>query len=143
MNDNYIEKQIQILINNFNAKNFNYIISKTLIYLKKFPEYVILYNLLGSSYQNIGEHKKAKNIFVKGLKYDPKNLALKNNLATTYKNLLQYDLAENLYNEIINLNQNYINAYVNLGNLKRDINKFDEAINLYETANKIQPKNPM
>ena len=143
MNDNYIEKQIQILINNFNAKNFNYIISKTLIYLKKFPEYVILYNLLGSSYQNIGEHKKAKNIFVKGLKYDPKNLALKNNLATTYKNLLQYDLAENLYNEIINLNQSYINAYVNLGNLKRDINKFDEAINLYETANKIQPKNPI
>ena len=50
MNNKDIEKKIQILINNFNAKNFDYIISKTLIYLKKFPEYVILYNLLGSSY---------------------------------------------------------------------------------------------
>ena len=141
MNKNFIEKQIQILINNFNAKNFNYIISKSLVYLKKFPEYVILYNLLGSSYQSIGEHKKAKDIFITGLKYDPKNLALKNNLATSYKNLLQYDLAENLYNEIISLNKKYVNAYVNLGNLKRDINKFNEAISLYEKACEIQPKN--
>ena len=77
MNNKDIEKKIQILINNFNAKNFDYIISKTLIYLKKFPEYVILYNLLGSSYQNVGNHKKAKNIFIKGLKYDPKSLAMK------------------------------------------------------------------
>ena len=143
MSNKDIEKQIQILINNFNAKNFDYIISKTLIYLKKFPEYVILYNLLGSSYQNVGNHKKAKDIFIKGLKYDPKSLAMKNNLATTYKNLLQYDLAENLYSEIIELNPKYINAYVNLGNLKRDINKFDDAINLYEKANNIQPKNPI
>ena len=143
MSNKDIEKQIQILINNFNAKNFDYIISKTLIYLKKFPEYVILYNLLGSSYQNVGNHKKAKDIFIKGLKYDPKSLAMKNNLATTYKNLLQYDLAEKLYSEIIELNPKYINAYVNLGNLKRDINKFDDAINLYEKANNIQPKNPI
>ena len=51
---------------------------------------------------------KAKNIFIKGLKYDPKSLAMKNNLATTYKNLLQYDLAENLYSEIIELNQSIL-----------------------------------
>ena len=74
-----ITKQIQILINSFNAKKFDYVISKSLAYLKKFPEYVLLYNLLGSSYQSNGEYKKALNIFNKGLRYDPKNLALINN----------------------------------------------------------------
>ena len=143
MKNNEIEKKIQILVNNFNSKNFNYVISKSLQYIKKFPEYVVLYNLLGSSYQNTGQYKKAKDIFVKALKYDSRNLSLMNNLATSYKNLLQYDLAENLYNETIKLNPKYVNAYVNLGNLKRDINKFYDAISLYEQAQKIMPQNPI
>ena len=143
MKNNYIEEQIQILLNNFKAKNFDYIITKSSQYIKKFPEHTILYNLLGSSYQSIGQHKEAKNIFNEGLKYEPKNLALKNNLATSYKNLLQYDFAENIYNDVIKLNPQYVNAYVNLGNLKRDINKFDDAILLYEQAKKIMPQNPI
>ena len=141
MNKVDITKQIQILINSFNAKKFDYVISKSLAYLKKFPEYVLLYNLLGSSYQSNGEYKKALNIFNKGLRYDPKNLALINNLATNYKNLLQYDKAEKLYNDAINIDPKYVNAYVNLGNLKRDVNKLDEAILLYKKARKITPQN--
>ena len=101
MNNIDISKQIQILINNFNAKKFDFVISKSTIYLKKYPGYVLLYNLLGSSHQNNGEYKKALKIFNEGLKYDPKNLALINNLATSYKNLLQYDKAEKLYNEAL------------------------------------------
>ena len=141
MNNIDISKQIQILINNFNAKKFDFVISKSTIYLKKYPGYVLLYNLLGSSHQNNGEYKKALKIFNEGLKYDPKNLALINNLATSYKNLLQYDKAEKLYNEAIEINPKYVNAYVNLGNLKRDINKLEDAILLYEKARKITPQN--
>ena len=141
MENNYLKKKIQTIINNFNAKKFSYVISKSLSYLKKFPQTVILYNLLGSSYQNIGEYNKATDVFIKGLELDSNNVAIKNNLATCYKYLLQYKDAENLYREIIEINPKYINAYVNLGNLKRDINKLSEAVELYETANKIAPNN--
>ena len=140
MTDKNISQKIQILFNHFNAKNFSHVISKGIILIKKNPEYVILYNLIGSSYQNLGEYLKAKTFFKNGLKLDNKNIALMNNLAMSYKNLLQYDLAEKLYFEILEINEKYLNAYINLGNLKRDLNKFDEAIKLYEKAATINDK---
>ncbi len=143
MTNKNINQQIQILINQFNVKNFDNVISKCKILLRKNPEYVILYNLLGSSFQNIGNYIDAKENFILGLKLDPNNLALMNNLAMSYKNLLQYKLAEELYEKIISINKNYINAYVNLGNLKRDLNKFQEAIDLYEKALIISNENPI
>ena len=143
MNEKNISQQIQILLNQFNTKNFELVISKGKTLLKKNPEYVILYNLIGSAYQNTGEYIKAKKNFVEGLKLDPKNIALMNNLAMSHKNLLEYKLAQKLYLEIININSKYINAYINLGNLKRDLNNFPEAIELYEKALKLNDKNPI
>ena len=143
MKSENINQQIQILLNQFNAKNFELVVSKGNILLRKNPEYIILYNLIGSAYQNLGNFYKAKNSFINGLKLDPNNIAMMNNLAMSYKNLLQYELAEDLYSEILKKNDKYINAYVNLGNLKRDLNKFDEAIELYEKALSHVDKNPI
>lgn len=141
MEKNYLKKKVQLIVNNFKEQKFDFVISKSIDCLKKFPKTIILYNLLGSSYQNIGEYNKAKEVFIDGLKLDSENIAIKNNLATCYKYLLQYEDAENLYKEIIKTNPKYVNAYVNLGNLKRDINKLNEAIELYKTADKINPNN--
>ena len=81
--------QVQILMNQFNAKNFDVVISKAKQLIKQKPGFVILYNLLGSSFQNKGDFINAENTFKLGLKYDPGNIALMNNLATSYKNLLK------------------------------------------------------
>tara|TARA_Y100001970_G_scaffold258833_1_gene339165 strand:- start:9263 stop:10816 length:1554 start_codon:yes stop_codon:yes gene_type:complete len=143
MKNKTLSQNIQILLNQFNAKNYEEVISKGNILLKRNPEYVILYNIVGSAYQNKGEFENAKNNFKFGLKLDPKNIALMNNLAMSYKNLLQYDLAQELFNEVINLNNKYINAFINLGNLKRDLNQFNEAIELYEKALSISKENPI
>ena len=143
MKNKNISENIQILINQFNAKNFREVINKGNTLIKKNPEFVILYNIVGSAYQSEGEYNLAMNNFKLGLKLDPKNLALMNNLAMSYKNLLKYDLAENLFLDIIKLNKNYINAYINFGNLKRDLNQFDEAIKLYEQALSISNENPI
>lgn len=137
-----IPQQIQSLINHFNAKNFDHVILKGKTLIKKNPEYVILYNLIGSAYQSTGEYEKAKENFVNGLKLDTKNIALMNNLAMSYKNLLQYDMAQELYLKLISINDKYINAYINFGNLKRDLNEFSESIKLYEKALSINEKNP-
>ena len=143
MNNKNIPQLIQSLLNQFNAKNFDLVVSKGNILLKKNPGYIILYNLVGSAYQNQGNFDKAKNYFINGLKLDPNNIALMNNLAMSYKNLLQYDLAKNLYSKILQINEKYINAYVNFGNLKRDLNKFDDAIELYKKALLISKNNPI
>ena len=142
MNKN-LSQQIQILINQFNARNYDLVISKGNSLLKKNPEYVILYNLVGSAYQNNGDYINAKSNFMNGIKLDPNNTALLNNLGLSHKNLFEYDLAEKSFLKILNLNNKYINAYINLGNLKRDLNKFDEAIEIYEKALSISKENPV
>ncbi len=60
MNNKNLSQQIQILLNQFNLKNYDLVISKGNTLLKKYPEYVILYNLIGSAYQNNGDYIKAK-----------------------------------------------------------------------------------
>lgn len=135
------QEKIKILINNFNSKNFDIVISKTKGYIKKYPGTIFFYNLLGSSYQKIGKQNEAIKIFNEGLKIDPKNINILNNIGNSYKYLLNYKKAEKIFNQIIELNPKYINAYINLGNLKRDINDLNEAIKLYEKANQIHPNN--
>ena len=143
MNEKNIKNQVEILLNQFNAKNFDEVINKSLQLIKQNPEFVILYNLLGSSYQNKGDFKNAEISFKNGLKLDGNNIALMNNLATSYKNLLEYKKAEDLFYKILELNNKYINAYINLGNLKRDLNNFHEAIELYNKALSLNNKNPV
>jgi len=137
-----IENEIKILLNLFNGNKYDILISKTKKLIKKIPEYLILYNILGSAYQNIGDLKLAKDTFVKGYKMDPNNIAIMNNLANVYKNIGEIELSENLFKKIIEKKPDYVNAYVNFGNLKRDNNDFDFAIDLYNKALKINSQVP-
>jgi len=135
-----LEKDIQTLLNLFKTAKFDLVITKSKKLIKKYPEYLILYNLLGSAYQNTGNYILAKNIFLKGYKMDPENIAIMNNLANVYKNIGEIELSKNLFNKIIQKKPDYINAYVNLGNLKRDNNDFKASIDLYKKALKINDK---
>ena len=138
-----IINDIKILLNLFNGGKYEMVITKSKMLIRKFPEYLILYNILGSTYQKIGDLKLAKETFLKGLKREPSNISIMNNLGNTLKNLGELDSAENLFKKIIKSDPNYINAYVNLGNLKRDSNDFDSAIKLYTQALEINNKNPV
>lgn len=134
MKSQLTKQEIQTLINNFNGKNYNLVISKSKNFIKKFPNEVIFHNLLGLSYHGLSENLKAKETFIRAIKYFQKDISLKNNLAQVYTSLFEYDKAEKLFYEIIKSHPSYPNAYLNLGNQKRDLNKLDEALNLYENA---------
>ena len=140
---NSLENDIKVLLNLFKSTKFNLAISKSKKLIRQYPEYVVLYNILGSAYQNIGSLKLAKDIFIKGYKMDPNNVAIMNNLANVYKNTGDVKLSENLFDKIIEKNPNYINAYVNFGNLKRDNNDFELAIDLYKKALNVNQKIPV
>jgi len=137
-----IENEIKILLNLFNSAKFDILISKAKKLIKKTPEYLILYNILGSAYQNIGDLKLAKETFIKGYKMEPNNIAIMNNLANVHKNIGEVELSESLFKKIIEKKPDYINAYVNYGNLKRDNNDFEFAIDLYSKALKINSQIP-
>ena len=129
-----INNEIKVLMNHFNAKQFDFVIQKSLKLVKKFPKVIILYNLLGSSLQNIGNLKAAAEVFNSGLNIQEKYVPIMNNLSNVYKKLGEFKKAENLYKEIIKLDPKHFQVYVNYGNFKRDFNQTEEAINLYKKA---------
>ena len=100
-----IENDIQILLNLFKTSKYEMVITKSKGLIRKFPQYLILYNILGSAYQNIGRLNLARAIFISGLKLEPNNIAIMNNLGNTHKNLGELDSAEDLFKRIIKKNQ--------------------------------------
>ena len=138
-----IEDNIKTLLNLFNAGKYDLVLTKSKKLIREFPQYLVLYNIFGSSYQNMGNLSLAKKIFEKGLKLDPNNISIMNNLGNVHKNLGQPELAENLFKKIIQNKPDYVNAYINLGNLKRDNNDFKTAISLYSEALNINDKIPV
>jgi len=138
-----LEKEIKAIINQFNVGNHTIVISKIKKIIKKFPEYLILHNILGSAYQQISEYNLSKNAFLKAIKMDPNNITIMNNLANTHKRLEEFEEAENLFLKIIKLNPKYTYAFINYGNLKRDMNDFDNAIKLYKKALELDNKLPI
>ena len=133
----------QKIFNLFTSANYSLTIVNCKKNIKKFPEYLVFYNLLGSAYMNIGKYSLAHETFTKALKMDPNNISIMNNLANSEKNLFNYNVAEQLFCKIIEKNKDYLNAYVNYGNLKRDLNQFFESNQLYEKALQINPDHPI
>ena len=66
-----VENDIKILLNLFNSGKFDLVINKTKKLIKKYPQYLILYNILGSAYQNNGNLGLAKEIFIINLRFRP------------------------------------------------------------------------
>ena len=138
-----VEIVLKKLLNLFNVGHYDSLIIHCKKNIKKFPEYVILYNLLGSTYMNTGKYSLARDIFHKAKKMDPTNISIMNNLANSEKNLFNYGVAEELFCKIIEKKPDYLNAYVNYGNLKRDLNLFHDSNELYMRALKINNKHPV
>ena len=142
-NNKKIEEIIRTLSNLVVSSKFDLAIIKSKKAIRDFPEYVVLYNILGLSYQNIGKFGFAKEILNRGLKMDPNNISIMNNLATTYKNLGEFESAENLFLKVIEKKPEYINSYINYGNLKRDLNDFEGSLKLYNKALSISKEIPI
>ena len=68
MSQKNISEQIKILFNQYAIKNFDNVISKCKILIKKNPEYIILYNLIGSAYQSTGDYLNANKSFKDGVR---------------------------------------------------------------------------
>ena len=59
MEINKIKEKIRVLVNHFNAGNLYHVIKETEKLLLKLPKNIFLINLIGSSYQRLGDNKKA------------------------------------------------------------------------------------
>ncbi len=80
-----LNNEIQIIINRFKINDFNYVINKSSVLLKKIPDNDLLWNIKGLSHQSQGNIKDSITCFVTALNRNPKNI---DQLIFTEKNLM-------------------------------------------------------
>ena len=137
-----IKTELSKLINAFNSGEYDFVINKASVLLKKNQESDFLWNLKGLTLQIQKKYKLSISCLIKALQINPKNLAAINNLGISYKNTMDYAAAEKCFNKVIGLDASYIKALINLGNLKNETYKFDEAILFYIKAINLDEKIP-
>ena len=81
------ENVIQKINNLFIKRDYENVIQKIKEILKKFPQTIQPYNILGVTYRMQNEIGKAKKTFLNGLKINPNSYSLITNLGSVYKYL--------------------------------------------------------
>ena len=137
----YIKKEYSKIRNLFLGGQYQEVIQKTKVLLKKDPYQATFYNYIALSYNNLKKINFAKEYLLKGLEYNPKNQSLLVNLSSIYRAEQNFINAEKILLKILEVNPNHFTALSNLANLKRDLSKDEEATKLYERAYQIDRTN--
>ena len=138
--DKTLRDRISIIVNYYNAKNFDKVIEEANRLLKKNPAVDFLWNILGLTYQNLKNYNIAEKKLLIALKINPKNLSAINNLGNNYKYVYNFDKAEENFLKVLKIKPDYVSALVNYGNLKFQLNKFEDSIRLLNKALVINDK---
>jgi len=134
------KEEVQFILNNYKASNFDIVIGKGLKLLKKIPVFYEMHNIIGLSYHAKKDFKQAIKHYKNLINQEPKHFGCLNNLGNSFHAINKINDARSCYEKCLEINPKYINALVNLGNLKKDSNNFNEAIEYYLKALDINNK---
>lgn len=137
------EKEAQILVNYYKTGDFSAAEIKAKKIIKKFPNYLVIYNILGMTLHAQKKFLEAIKYFNKVIQMNPGFVIAINNLGNTYFAIGDLSNAETTFRKVIEIDPKYTPAMNNLGNLKKELNDIDEAIKYYESALKIDEKLPL
>ena len=137
----FITKETKKLQISFEKGDFEKVIKKAKILLKKYSTQPILYNLIGLSYKQLDNLELAEKTFKSGLEAITNNSSILVNLGATYRLQEKFNEAKKTLEHVLELDQNNFNALVNYANVLKDLNQNSEAIDYYNKALAINNKN--
>jgi tetratricopeptide (TPR) repeat protein len=137
----FITKETKKLQISFEKGDFEKVIKKAKILLKKYSTQPILYNLIGLSYKQLDNLELAEKTFKSGLEVITNNSSILVNLGATYRLQEKFNEAKKTLEHVLELDQNNFNALVNYANVLKDLNQNSEAIDYYNKALAINNKN--
>ena len=117
MDKKYFETQASILINYYNSKNYNKVVQKGKVLIKKFPNQIFFYTATALSLSALGKNSEALQVLKVALELNPKNINVLNNLGLINSNLNKNKESREYHETAISINKNFIDALLNLGNL--------------------------
>lgn len=123
----------------YNHHQFDFVISKCVEYLDRYPDDHRLWNILAASNQNLGNFTEAEQCYLRVIEIAPDFVDAYNNLGTTYDNQARYDEAIVVFKKALAQRSDFAAAHNNLGNVYLKLQQTDDAINAYKLAVKHNP----
>ena len=129
---------INKLIKLFNQRKFSFVVDQAHEVIRKYPNAIIVWNMLGISAAQLGMIEEAINAFNKSLVIKP-NAETFNNLGNVLRDQNNTYEAIEVYKKAIMLKPDFAVAYYNIGSLFAEQDKFDQAIEAYKNSIFINP----
>ena len=133
-----IQNEVNIILNYFNSGKFDVAIARGQKLIKKYPDILAIYNLVGLAFHNKGDYSNAILFYNSALKKNPDFYSSLNNLGNSYKELSNYQEAEVCYLKALKINPKYNLCLSNLGSLYKDLNNTEKAITFYKKSLEIK-----
>ena len=107
--------------------------------IKKEPNHILSWKILGAAYSNIGQINEALVAMQNVVRLNPKDPEAHNNLGVILFRLEKLIEAEKSYKKAIELKPDYAEPYNNLGNTLNESGELDDAIKHYKKAIELKP----
>ena len=132
--DKFNKYQLEDLVSLIKSKKWIEGEKKTLKFLKKFPNDIILLNLYSLFLNQNNNFNKSEIILKKILETDPKNTDAINNLGLVFKRQNKYKESIDCYAQLIRLDHNLPATYNNLGTVYKQMGDFSNAVINYNLS---------
>ena len=108
-----IKQRIQILMNFFNAKRYDEVITRVKPLLRKNPKEVIFHNLLALSLRGDGKTQEGIEILKQALNIFPENIFILNNLGLLNTSDNNYEEADKYFKKTLQIKKDFFDALIN------------------------------
>ena len=131
--------QLQSIAKLYSQGQLGQVLSVANQMLEKFPNSIILHNMLGASNAGLKQFDAAVDNFKKVLKIDPNDAIAYNNMGSALQDMGNAEAAIDCYKNALKINPDFCDAYNNMGNAFRNMGNTEAAIDRYNMALKIRP----
>lgn len=141
--NNYLKDQIKLIEQLFRQNNFNQMIIESKKTLKLFPNNLAILNAMALAYKNLGNFKKAKEVFldILNLDIDSKFAHIYSNAGNLFMDLGELNKSIECHEITLNIDKSNINSLTGIGLCFMNLGKSEEAISYFKKALEVDPKN--
>ena len=132
-------KQQNLLIDQFNKKNYRLAIKQAEEFLVNYKESAFILHFIGAANEKLGSYDEALDAFNRAIAVKPNFSGAYNNIGSVFRKLGNTQKALESYKKAIEIQPDLAEAHNNLGNTLRDYKKFSESIQSYKNAINIKP----
>ena len=108
LNENIeLEKKVKSILAFFSAGNYEEVILRTKVLLKKYPDLIDLHNILALAYNGINKQKEGIKILEDVILKQPKNIHFLNNLGMMHSTLNNYNASYKFLNKALEIKPDF------------------------------------